>query len=169
MEQFREDHLGQRKQDPIRILDVGSRSVNGSVKDIFNIPPWEYVGLDIFPGSGVDIVVKDKYHWEEIDDESFDVVVSSSTFEHVEYFWLTAKEIGRVLKTEGLFCLNVPSSGPIHNHPRDCWRFNVDGVIALAKWSGMRVLSAGKIMSKDRSSQMWQDVVLIAEKESVHA
>ncbi|MEM1725222.1 MAG: methyltransferase domain-containing protein, partial [Thermoplasmata archaeon] len=42
-------------------------------------------------------VVKDPYNWIEIEDSSVDVVISGQAFEHIEYPWLTIKEIYRVL------------------------------------------------------------------------
>ena len=53
---------------------------------------------------------------------SIDIVVSISTFEHTEFFWETFLEILRVLKPNGLFFLNAPSFADQeihlqHKHP----------------------------------------------------
>jgi SAM-dependent methyltransferase len=64
-------------------------------------------------------------------DGSVDVVLSSSCFEHSEFFWLLFLEILRVLRPEGLFYLNAPSNGPFHRYPVDCWRFYPDSGNAL--------------------------------------
>lgn len=39
-------------------------------------------------GPNVDLVPKDIYYWEEITDESFDLVISGQVFEHIEYHGL---------------------------------------------------------------------------------
>ncbi|GAG13676.1 unnamed protein product, partial [marine sediment metagenome] len=38
------------RSDKLDILDVGSQDVNGSYKDLFNWPTWNYTGLDIAKG-----------------------------------------------------------------------------------------------------------------------
>lgn len=40
--------------EPIRVLDIGSRDVNGTPRHLF--PNADYVGIDKVPGPGVDIV-----------------------------------------------------------------------------------------------------------------
>lgn len=64
----------------LRVLEFGSRNVNGSVREIIN-DPIRYVGVDIAPGDGVDVVA----------DAAtvnvpgvFDVVVCCEVFEHAD-------------------------------------------------------------------------------------
>ena len=66
---------------------------------------WKYRGMDIQEGPNVDIVVSDIYNWIEIEDSSFDVVISGQAFEHMEFFWKAIKEIERILKPGGLCCI----------------------------------------------------------------
>lgn len=116
-----------------RILDIGSMDVNGNLRSMFQKPQWEYIGLDIAAGNNVDVVLED-HHKYPFPDNSFDVAVSSSCFEHDEMFWLTFKEIVRVLKNGGYFFLAAPYKDGIHRVPVDCWRFLPDGYKALCKW-----------------------------------
>ena len=44
-------------------------------------------------------------------DNSIDIVVSISVFEHVEFFWETYLEMLRILKPNGLLFINAPSNG----------------------------------------------------------
>ena len=69
------------------------------------------------------------------DDNSVDIVVSSSCFEHDEFFWLTFLEIIRVLKPHGIFYFSAPIDGIYHTWPVDCWRFYPDSAKALANWA----------------------------------
>ncbi len=64
---------------PKTLLDIGGRNVNGSIKDLF--PGVVYKALDLHDGPGVDIVA-DARSWEPT--ETFDLIVSTGTFEHVQ-------------------------------------------------------------------------------------
>ena len=122
MRVFVDKYLQNYKSKKIKILDIGSQDINGSYKPLFENGNWEYKGLDICRGENVDIVVTNIYNWKEVRSNSYDVVISGQALEHIEYFWLTMYEISRVLKNEGLCCIIVPSSGPEHRYPKDCWR-----------------------------------------------
>lgn len=99
MQYFVENYL--TTKTPISILDVGSYDVNGSYKQFFIEPHFSYTGLDMEHGSNVDIVPKYPYNWTEIEDNSFDVVISGQALEHIEFFWVTIAEMVRVLRPEG--------------------------------------------------------------------
>src|SRR5690606_22164720 len=92
-----------------------------------------YIGLDFEKAKGVDVLLTDPYTLP-FENESVDVVVSSSCFEHSEMFWLVFAEILRILKPNGLVYLNAPSNGVVHRYPVDCWRFYPDAGEALATW-----------------------------------
>ena len=70
------------------VLDVGSFEINGSYKSIFSDYNCKYTGLDFQDGPNVDLVVDDPYSWKEINNESFDIVISGQALEHCEFFWL---------------------------------------------------------------------------------
>ena len=83
-----------------KILEVGSQSVNSiTFKEILD-NKHEYLGVDIVSGKNVDIVQDDPYKIP-LNNDTFDAVVSTSAFEHTEFFWLTFNEIIRVLKPNG--------------------------------------------------------------------
>jgi SAM-dependent methyltransferase len=115
-----------------KILDIGAQDVNGSLKTVAP-PHHEYVGVDFVAGKGVDVILTDPYHLP-FEDNSADIIVSSSCFEHSEFFWMSFLDIMRVLKPTGVFYLSAPSNGPFHRYPVDCWRFYPDSGNALAKW-----------------------------------
>jgi SAM-dependent methyltransferase len=117
---------------PQRIVEIGAQDVNGSIRDFF--VGHDYVGVDFANAKGVDVVLDDPYVLP-FETGSIDVVVCNSCLEHSEFFWLTFQEMARVLKTGGLCYLNVPSNGPVHGWPVDCWRFYPDAGKALAKWA----------------------------------
>lgn len=166
VQSFCKKHLSQLEHSSLKIFDIGSQDVNGSYREIFSKPNWAYVGVDMAEGKNVDLVLKNPYHWREIKSGSADVVVSGQAFEHIDFFWHSALEMSRILKPNGLCCLLVPSSGPEHKYPIDCWRFYPDGLRAIARYAGLEVISAYTDWdgSGGEGAQMWRDSVLIARK-----
>jgi SAM-dependent methyltransferase len=120
-----EDNIENKK-----ILDVGSYDVNGTMKPIFQ--KGQYIGLDMEQGPNVDIVGVS--HEVPFEKDEFDIVISSSCFEHDDMFWISYQEMCRVLKPGGYMYVQAPSNGPYHGWPGDNWRFYIDSWKALEKW-----------------------------------
>lgn len=114
------------------VLDIGACDFNGSMKPIFAAAS-KYTGLDTGPGPNVDVV--GDCHDLPFEDASYDIIVSSSCFEHDDMFWVSFKEMCRVVKPNGYLYICVPSAGPYHGYPGDCWRFYKDSWAALQKWA----------------------------------
>ncbi len=168
MQDFRDRYLSGKEKQQLKILDIGSMSVNGSYKPIFADTSWHYQGLDMAAGPNVDICLDNPYDWHSLASDSQDVIISGQALEHVEFFWVTMLEIERVMKPGGLCCIIVPSSGPQHRYPVDCWRFYPDGVRALGRYVGLEVLEAETQWKPQGytqdASDLWKDTVLIAKK-----
>jgi SAM-dependent methyltransferase len=120
-------------EDSIKVVEIGSQDVNGSLRSVCP-PQFNYVGLDFVNGKGVDLILDDPYKLP-LENNSADIILSSSCFEHSEMFWVLFLEIVRILKPGGLFYLNVPSNGMFHRWPVDCWRFYPDSGNALVTWA----------------------------------
>lgn len=117
------------------ILDIGALDGgNGSMRPIF-AKAKQYVGLDLQPGNNVDII--GDAHNLPFDNESFDIIISSSCFEHDPFFWISFLEMSRVVKTNGYIYVCAPSAGPYHPEkcPGDSWRFYPDSWKSLCEWS----------------------------------
>jgi SAM-dependent methyltransferase len=97
----------------------------------------KYICLDIEEDPSVDIVIKpgEKLPFET---GSIDLIVSTSCFEHDPCFWITFREMTRVVKFDGYIYVNAPMNGPYHCFPGDNWRFYYDAGQALAYWSGFQ-------------------------------
>ncbi|WP_271196238.1 methyltransferase domain-containing protein [Pseudomonas turukhanskensis] len=150
------------------VADIGAQNVNGSLKDVFP-ENATYIGVDFVQGKGVDIIIDDPYKLP-FEDNSLDAIVSSSCFEHSEFFWLLFNEIMRVLKPTGLFYLNAPSNGLFHRYPVDCWRFYPDSGNALANWgnrSGYNTVMLESYTSY-QSNGLWNDFVAVFLKDRAH-
>ncbi len=157
---------------PIKLVEIGSLNVNGSLRDV--CPDGvDYIGLDFSEGPGVDIVIHDPYKLP-FTDESVDIVVTSSCFEHSEFFWLVFLEAIRVLKPSGLLYLNAPSNGFFHQWPVDCWRFYPDSGHALARWANrngydtllLESFTGDRSAGKISEGGMWNDFVAVILKNA---
>ena len=157
MAEFCNDYLAARKDEPLTIVDLGSCDYNGSYRPIFARKPWRYLGVDLAPGKNVDLVLREAYHWRELQSESVDVLVSGQTFEHTEFFWETILEITRVLKPGGICCIIAPASGPEHRFlarllANFCRRFSRSRALRRAG-SGARAHSLGGVGEIQRREQ----------------
>jgi SAM-dependent methyltransferase len=154
-----------RPLGPVTVVEIGSQNVNGSIKTQF--PEVRYVGLDFAQGEDVDVILEDAYNFP-LEDNFADVVVTSSCFEHAEFFWLTFVEGVRILKPGGLFYINAPANGPVHRYPTDCWRFYPDAGRALAKWAqreGYDVVELESYTSEQQNGY-FNDYVAVFLKDS---
>ncbi|RYG12584.1 MAG: class I SAM-dependent methyltransferase [Burkholderiales bacterium] len=143
------------------VVDLGSQDVFGSLRSVAP-PQVQYFGVDMAPGKGVDLVLADPYVLP-FADGSVDAVVSSSCFEHIEFFWVVLLEIMRILGPRGVLYLNVPSNGAFHRYPVDCWRFYPDSGRALAGWArrnGFDCLLLESYVGAQQQDQ-WNDFVCV--------
>ena len=93
----------------LEILDVGSMNLNGTLRDVAS-QCWIYTGIDIEEGEGVDVILEDPHSFH-FDDETFDAIVSTSCFEHDVMFWVTFREMLRVLKMVVTSISMLPQAG----------------------------------------------------------
>jgi len=106
-----------------RILDVGSRNINGQVRHFVGNPE-EFVGIDMVEGEGVDIVMNGHDLAQKWTEPYFDLVTCCETFEHDKQFWLTLEAMKKVLKPGGYMLITVPGYNfPQHDYPSDYYRF----------------------------------------------
>lgn len=154
---------------PARVLEVGSKASqpHDTYRSLFD--GCDYLGLDVVAGPNVDYVPADAFHWAELEDESFDVVISGQMLEHNPYPWITFAEIARVLKKDGLVCTIAPSAGPVHRHPLDCWRFYPDSASAFCAYVGLDLVESYVESGQDRmvKGHAWGDHMMIARRTSV--
>lgn len=76
--QFLANELGEYRDAPVDVLEIGSRDINGSPRSLFNLAT--YYGIDIADGPGVDQVA-DAATWRSIP-LNFDFVICAEVFEH---------------------------------------------------------------------------------------
>lgn len=97
--------------EPITLLDLGGRNINGSVLPLF--PNATATVLDIYPGHGVDIVA-DAATWEPTG--QWDVVTCCETFEHTAVWPGIVRTAYEALRPGGLFVATMAGPGrPEHS------------------------------------------------------
>lgn len=160
--QFFETYLAGRPS--ALILDIGAQNINGSLRECAPAGS-KYIGIDLVPGDGVDIVLNERYSFP-FASEHFDAVVSSSCFEHDQMFWLTFLEATRVIKTGGYIYINAPTNGNYHSHPYDNWRFYPDAGLALVEWArhNDQKLTLMESFIARRQGDVWNDCVMVFRK-----
>lgn len=130
---------------PGDVLEIGSRNINGTVRDLF---PGDYTGLDISEGPGVDVVA-DVTEWTTR--KRFDVVVCCEVLEHTDAPIIDAAH--RLLRKGGTLILTAAGPGREPHSAVDGgplrpgeWYANIDPDelrVALSGWSEVTVDVAG--------------------------
>jgi len=117
------------------VLDVGGRVIQGGARGTFTRLGCSFTSLDIQADKSVDVVSPPGEPFP-FKDGAFDIVITTSTFEHDPMFWMTIREMARVTRTNGWVYATSPHMGHYHPYPGDNYRFMHDAAAALAFWTG---------------------------------
>jgi SAM-dependent methyltransferase len=124
------------------VLDVGC---GGRIyEDIFK--KHSYTGIDV-QESGRDNKKPDKYYdgkYIPFPDASFETVISTEVFEHVEDLDHLIKDIFRVTKPNGHLIVTVPFIWGEHEMPYDFRRFTSIGIRNYLKQNGFELVKERK-------------------------
>ncbi len=90
-----------------RTLEIGSLDINGSVRRFFD--GGSYIGLDVAPGLGVDIVCPGQDY--DAPDNSFDTVISCEAMEHNPEWKQTMVNMIRLCRPGGLVVMTCATTG----------------------------------------------------------
>jgi SAM-dependent methyltransferase len=95
----------------VKVLDIGSYDVNGNESFLFENS--EFIGLDIGPGPGVDVVCPAQDY--DAPSCSFDTIISCECWEHNPFYIESILNAIRLLKHNGLFLFTCATTGrPVH-------------------------------------------------------
>lgn len=104
--------------DPVTVLDLGGRDINGSPRHLFP-GATVYTVIDIAPGDGVDIVA-DAATWTP--DRTYDVVVCTETFEHTPQWPAICRTAYAACAAGGMFVATMAGPGrPEHSAVDGGW------------------------------------------------
>jgi SAM-dependent methyltransferase len=98
-----------------RVIEIGSYDVNeaaGGIRSIFSAAS-EYVGVDLAPGPGVDIVCSG--HEVDLGSDRFDIAISSECFEHNPHWRETFINMHRMLRPGGLLIMTCATTGRVEH------------------------------------------------------
>lgn len=104
-----------------KVLEIGSLDINGSIRPFFE--NCQYIGIDVGEGPGVDIVCEGQDY--NVDDCSFDTVISCECFEHNPHWKETFNNMIRICKKNGVIIFTCatdgrPEHGTTRTKPKDC-------------------------------------------------
>jgi len=116
------NHLVDISNKPgLRVLEVGSREVTNPPNYRERFTEAEYVGFDLYAGKNVDVVGDAHRLSTYFDpDDKFDLIYSTSCFEHFAMPWVVAIEIAKMLKVGGHVFVETHFSFSSHERP---WHF----------------------------------------------
>ena len=141
---------------PAPYLEAGARDW-GSGQDLRSLfPGAEWVGADLAPGPGVDVVVDLAAPFEAVDrslgGRRFGTVLCLSVLEHCARPFEVAANLTRLLAPGGRLAVSVPFAWKVHGFPADYWRFTPDGVRLL--FPGIDFGGVPALATTDRSGGM---------------
>ena len=109
------------------VLEIGSRTDDTPTASFRGLYP-DYTGVDIKPGSGVDVVadlVQNPLGGR------YALIICCSVLEHVADPWAMARNITAMLEPGGRVYVCVPWAWRYHAYPDDYWRFSWSGIKRL--------------------------------------
>ena len=94
----------------------------------------------------------------------FDLVLCLEVLEHAEKPWLLAKEIERVVKSNGYILVSSQQNFPIHTHPSDYFRYTPFGLSSLFNKLKSKIVFTIDIPFGNKVKLNPEHVVLIGRK-----
>ncbi|MCX5697404.1 MAG: methyltransferase domain-containing protein [Candidatus Omnitrophica bacterium] len=112
-----------------RVIEIGAYDVNGSLRYVVEmLKPAKYLGVDIIPGPGVDLICPAEKLVEKFGQESFDVVIVTCVLEHIRDWRSAVSNIKRICSPNGIMLIFVPSNYFYHSFPNDFWRYSQNDI-----------------------------------------
>lgn len=122
-----------------RVLDLGAGMAK--YKEIIKKNATDYIACDVKKNENIDMIC-DVTNLV-FPPESFDTVISTQVFEHVDNPFIVAQEIKKVLKTGGNAIITAPFMFPFHADPKDNFRFSREGLEEIFKSTSFEIIDSG--------------------------
>lgn len=123
-----------------RLIDIGCGTK--PYKKLFAQYVSEHIGMDHADcvHNKSDINIFGTAYSIPVEDGSFDTALSTSVLEHLEEPSEALKEANRVLKNGGVLICSAPLFWPLHEEPRDFFRYTKYGLKYLLEKNGFKVI-----------------------------
>lgn len=93
----------------VNVCDIGSLDINGNNHYLFE--NYAYIGVDVGRGKNVNIVSKG-HEFQPINNQKFDIVISTECFEHDMYWDKTILNVcENLVKPNGMFLFTCATTG----------------------------------------------------------
>lgn len=132
------------KNNKLKILDYGCGVM--PYKEIFLNLTQEYIGADLNDNEYADIHFTNNGNIN-IDDNYFDVIISTQVLEHVKYPEKYIDECLRLLKKDGYLILSTHGHFIYHPVPNDYWRWTSEGLKLLLEQRGFTIIEIKGVMN----------------------
>jgi hypothetical protein len=109
------------------VLEIGSKD-HGNTSSFRDTFSGEYVGVDIAPGRGVDVVWDLSNGTGDLPLEHFELATCCSILEHVPKPWLLAENLSKLVKKGGYIFVSGPWCWRYHPYPDDYYRLSFSGI-----------------------------------------
>lgn len=134
------------------VLEIGGHKLAQCAIGLFPEPRFRYHDLNIADSDIPNTIIGDITDCRDvIADESFDLVVSSDVFEHIDRPWLAASEISRILRPGGVAITHTLWAWRNHPCPIDYWRFSAECLEFL--FEDLTCIEKGYDLSQRRMDQ----------------
>ena len=150
----------------LKILDLGGRD-RSKIDRSKTYGDHDVTVLDIIDSKNVDVVGDAHNLSEYFKPNSFDVIVSSSVFEHLHSPWKVVIEMNKVLKRNGLVFISTHQSVGIHDQPWDYFRFSEYSWRSLFnEKTGFKILESSMTFPNYIISHLFRSELMDAEKSA---
>jgi len=149
------------------ILEVGSKDYGNTqnLRPLF--PYYEYIGVDMEDGPGVDVVLDLTNDLDIINKvlgyKKFKTIFCFSVLEHCSNPFKFCNNLQEILDQDGIIFISAPFSWRIHGYPSDYWRFTPEGIKILFSELKFDMNDANLTSTRFGSCEPVNDYMLRAE------
>lgn len=147
--------------DPLSVIEIGSRNINGTVRDHFPAATW--TGLDLHAGPSVNIVIDAINYMPR---RPVDLVICCEVFEHCSYWGELINHVANWLKPGGRMIITCAGPGRDPHSAIDGGQLHPDEHYANISQQEMRdALEFAAFQQIEVSgNEYWKDTYAIATK-----
>lgn len=135
------------------VLEIGACSKPGQwwrdFRQQLDVDPADWVGLDMQPGHGVDVVHDLTRPAPGRLVMNFGTVVCAEVLEHVDRPRVALRTMFNMLRPGGVLIVTTPFAFPVHNFPDDYWRFTPSGMRSLLTGAGFTQIHTEEMNHQD--------------------